>query len=217
MTSAPTVPYKTTVSVAATSYDLTDRDTVKQELRITNSNSDDFIDRLISEQSAVAATYCGRVFAQETLIDTFRLLGETSSPLILSSRPLASITSIVENGITLTTDEYEYDVEAGFVWRLRGNDCRSFWCSPYWSSPNKIVVTFVAGYDLLDDLPLDISRAVLSLIKRSYFSRTRDPMAKAEEVQGIGRTEYWVGSVPGSDGLPAEAVALLDPYREVAL
>jgi len=201
-------PYKTTVSVAASSRDLTVLETVKAELKITNSDSDEDLARLISDQSAVAVTFLRRELAQETLVDSFRVWCATSAPLLLSRRPLVSITSIVEDGETLTTDDYEIEAETGFVWRLDGDDNRSCW------APCKVVVTFVAGYDLLTTLPRDIERGVLALIKRSYFSASRDPMAKAEEVEGIGRTEYWVGSVPGADGLPAETVALLAPYRD---
>lgn len=205
------IPYKTTVTTAASTHDLTVLDTVKQELGITGSESDDVLARLISEQSAVAETYCRRVFAQETLADSFRVWCGTSAPLILSRRPLVSITSIVEDDTTLTASDYEIDADAGLVWRLDGDDNRMSWL------PSKIVITYVAGYELLTTLPRDIERAVLALIKRTHFGLTRDPMAKAEEVAGIGRTEYWVGSVPGSDGIPAEAVALLAPHREVEL
>lgn len=204
------LPYSSTVTSAASSYDLTVLATVKEELGITDSSSDDLLSRLITEQSAVAATYCRRVFAQETIVDSFRLPCFSCDPIILSRRPVASITSIVEDGTTLDAADYEFDATTGFVWRL-DDDERISWPAV------KAVVTFVAGYELLTTLPRDIERAVLALIKRTAFGRTRDPMAKAEEVAGIGRTEYWVGNVPGSNGMPAEAVALLDPHREVTI
>jgi hypothetical protein len=62
-------------------------------------------------------------------------------------------------------------------------------------------------------LPRDIERAVLILIKDSWYARARDPRARSETVDGIGRTDLWVGTVPGGGSLPDEATALLEAYR----
>lgn len=200
------LPYKTTVTTAASTYDLTVLETVKEELSITSSATDDLLSRLISEQSAVAAAYCGRQFAQETIVDTFRVFCGPCQPLVLSRSPIDSITTIVEAGTTLAADDFEYDSDSGFVWRLSGDD-RSTWAD------GKTEVTFIAGYELLAELPRDVERAVLQLIKLSYFGRTRDPRAKSETVEGIGSIDFWVGNVPGKSGLPADVTELLNPYR----
>lgn len=201
-------PYKTTVSVAASTHDLTVLETVKQELGVTNNNSDAFLARAISEQSAFAATYCQRQFVQETLIDLFRLHCATCEPLILSRAPTTSITSVVENTTTLSASEYEFDDDTGEVWRLNGSDQRSSWAA------GKIEVTFVGGYELLTTLPFEVERGVIELVKELYYAKTRDPMVKAEAVEGIGRTEFWVGSIPGGGAISVTAARYLDPYRK---
>jgi hypothetical protein len=200
-------PYKTVISVAPVTLDLTVLETVKQELGITDNNSDDTLSRVISEQSEVAASYCRRPLAQATIIDSFRMWPNTYQPLMPSRRPVVSITEIVEDGTTLVETDYEYDEETGFLWKLSSVDERICWAG------GKTVVTYVGGYELLTTLPRDIERAVLILIKESWFSLARDPRARSETVEGIGRTELWVGTVPGGGALPSDATALLEPYR----
>ena len=110
--------------------DLTVLATVKQELGITDNNSDEHVARLISEQSEVAASWCRRPLAQATVIDSFRLqdcYGYQYEPLIPSRRPIASITEIVEDGTTLVETDYEYDEETGFLWKLDSNEDRVGW------------------------------------------------------------------------------------------
>jgi hypothetical protein len=199
-------PYKTLISVAPVTLDLTVLETVKQELGVTDSNSDALLARLISEQSEVAASFCRRPLAQATIIDSFRVLSGADGPLMPSRRPIVAISEIVEDGTTLIETDYEYDEITGFLWKLDSSDERSWW------SAGKTTISYVGGYELLTTLPRDIERAVLILIKESWFSLSRDPRARAETVDGIGRTEFWVGGVPGSGGIPGDAAALLQPY-----
>jgi hypothetical protein len=200
-------PYKTVISVAPVTLDLTVLETVKQELGITDNNSDEILARVISEQSEVASSYCRRPLAQATIIDSFRMWPNTYQPLMPSRRPVVSITEIIEDGTTLLETDYEYDEETGFLWKLNSVDERICWAG------GKTVATYVGGYELLTTLPRDIERAVLILIKESWFSLARDPRARSETVEGIGRTELWVGTVPGGGALPSDATALLEPYR----
>lgn len=202
-------PYKTTVSEAAASIDLTTLATVKAELGITNGTSDADLARFITQMSHAAATYCNRVFAKETVVDYFRPQNECRSTdkLLLSRFPVGTITSVVEDGTTLDAADYEVDPTTGFLWRL-SDDERTSWALA------KIVATYAGGYELLDELPNDVERAVIVMVKQAWFAKSQDPMAKAEEVPGVYRIERWVGTAPGEIGaIPAEAEALLDPYR----
>jgi hypothetical protein len=199
-------PYKTVISVAPVTLDLTVLETVKQELGITDNNSDALLARIISEQSEVAASFCRRPFAQATIIDSFRVSLSADAPLMPSRRPIVTISEVIEEGTTLIETDYEYDEITGFLWKLDSSQERSWW------SAGKTVVSYVGGYELLTTLPRDIERAVLILIKESWFALSRDPRARAETVDGIGRTELWVGGIPGSGGIPGDAAALLQPY-----
>lgn len=201
-------PYKTTVSAAAVTNDLTVLDTVKEELGIEDNESDALISRLISEQSEVAAVYCRRPLSQATVIDSFNLCVASSQPLYPSRYPVTSLIEIIEGTTTtLTTSDYEYDENGGAIWRLNASGVRICWPA------GNITVRYIGGYELLTTLPRDIERAVLILIKESWYARSRDPRARSESVDGIGRTDLWVGTIPGGGALPAEATALLEPYR----
>jgi hypothetical protein len=204
------IPYKTTISVAPTTLDLTVLETVKQELGITNSNSDAQLARLISEQSEVAASWCRRPLAQATITDSFRVTNWMCEPLMPSRHPIVSISEIVEDGTTLIETDYEFDEQGGMIWKLDSSEDRAVWSG-------KVTVTYVGGYELLTTLPRDIERAVLILIKQSWFALSRDPRSKSEMVEGIGRTEYWIGDIPGGGGLPTEASVLLEPYRRYSV
>jgi hypothetical protein len=193
------IPYKSEVSVAAASRDLTTLATVKTELNITSNDSNAAIEKMIAQQSAAAETYCKRVFAQETLVDHFRSPGPGA--LILSRWPVTAITAIVEDDVALSAADFEFDVDTGLVWRLDGS-YRQGWFA-------KAIVTFIAGYE---QLPGDVERAVILMVKQAWFARMRDPLVKSVSVDGIGSRDYWVGTV-GEGALPPEASSLLDPYR----
>jgi len=207
------IPYKTTISEAADSIDLTTLATVKSELGITNGASDTELARLITQASQTIATYCNRVFAKEIVVDHFRLQNECRSTdkLMLSRFPVGAISSVVEDGDALTADDYEVDQKTGFLWRL-SSDEHTAWAQA------KVLVTYAGGYELLDELPTDIERAAIVLVKQAWFGKSRDPMVKGEEVPGVLRTDYWVGATPGDNGaLPAEVEGLIGPYRIISI
>ena len=54
----------------------------------------------------------------------------------------------------------------------------------------------------------------IDLISAARFGRLRDPLVKGEEVPGVMRTDYWVGSV-GNGSMPPDLTARLDPYRNL--
>lgn len=195
-----------TVSTAASSYNLTDLSAVKTELGITSTTEDDKITSWIQQASAFIARYCGRVFAEETLSEQFRLSRE-ESVLQLSRWPVSSITSVTQDtDSALASTDYELDPDKGQVTRLVS-------ALPVTWTAQKIVVVYVAGYELLGDLPYEIERAAILLVKQYRSASTRDPMLKSEEIPGVLSSTFWVGGPPGGV-IPPEIAALLDPYRE---
>jgi uncharacterized phiE125 gp8 family phage protein len=189
------------VTTPAASYDLTVLETVKTELEITDNAKDAYLATLISQASAIVAAHCKRVFARETVTETLRpycLFGE----LILARYPVVSIDSIVENNVTLTTTDYEFDSARGTVTRLV-ND------RPAWWPASKIVISYSAGYTLLGDLPYGLERGTLNLIKALYWQRGRDPAVRSEDVVDISSASY--RDLEGH--LPPDVAGLLGPYR----
>ena len=210
-----------TVTSAATLY-LTTRAAVKTALGITSTDEDAYIDTLLPRVTWAICNYLGvasaadgtRTIGRETLVETFRLTREEDR-LRLSRWPVVSITSVVEDDDTLASDEYEVDKATGLLRRMDGDDNVLTWVD------DKVVVTYVAGWLLPGDasrnLPYDIEDAAIGLIKAARAARKRDPMVKEEDIPGVRRISYWVGSISDADGFPDDLAAKLAHYRDVVV
>lgn len=218
----------TTVTTAATNFKLCARAAIKAELSITDGASDALIDQKIGEASELIARHCNRVFARETVQDQIRrvpaahraTLRDRGWPLQLSRWPLASVTSVTEDGTALTGGtDYEINADVGQLVRLDGSDGLSRW------GGLKTVAVFVAGFYLPDDsgyvagaaasLPGSVELAARKVSKLLWFDKARDPRLRSEQVEGVGRDEYWVGSLGEDGALPPEILGLLSPFRQV--
>jgi hypothetical protein len=204
-----------TVTDFADSYDLTVLATAKSELGINldDETQDVKITLLIHQISNAISTLCKRIFAEETIQEVFRLESEDDSTkaLVLSRRPISSITSVTEDAVLVPEAEYETDFKAGLIYRLTTSDFRQSW------GASKITVVYVAGYYLLDDLPYDVEKACLLWIKHTWAElKRKDIMVRVEDVPGVMRQEFWDQgnrSNPNYDP-PAEVMVLLQPYME---
>lgn len=220
-------PYAiTTIVTAAASTGLTTRETVKDELQITDRKSDTYIDRQIRQVTAAIQNYCNRVFAQQTYQDEIRLdrwgargYSRGIDPLELARWPVTSIASVTETGFNGTATvlvagtDYELRADTGQLFRLSGNIATPH---PITWPRMKEVVIYAAGYTLPGvtgyTLPPDIEDAAIRLIKKAWFGRTRDPLVRQESVPEIGETQYWVSG--GNDGnFPPDVTDILDNYR----
>lgn len=200
-----------TVTTAASSFDLTVLATVKAALGVDPANTK--FDALIANQwipqaSAAVATYCNRVFARETVTETWRNVYECG-PLMLSRHPVASIASVTVDGTTLSASDYEYDAKTGFIYRL-SSDARIAWYAA------KIVIVYAGGYVLLGELPHEIERAAVLLCKYYRYTLAQNPLIKRENIPGVIDTEYWV-MAEGSPAMPRDVTDLLDPHRSLAV
>lgn len=209
-----------TVITPASSYDLTVLDTVKLELGVgvEDNSQDDKLAGWIHQASDAIASRCKRVFAEETISEMFRS-GYRRDPLILERIPINSITSIVEDDITLLDTEYEIDYRSGMIYRLEGTDglYRNGW---YYST--KVTVIYTAGYVLLDDLPYDVEKACILLIKHFKNQDITGGQGgssnlRAVEIPGVIRREWDnrsnnYQSTNSSPSLPPDVMALLGPY-----
>jgi hypothetical protein len=192
------------VLVPATSSRLTSLDAVKRELSISGTSDDARLLAYIDQASAVIADYLGRPLGRETVAETLRL-SASSEVIMLSRWPVVSVTSVVEDGVTLAATDYEID--RSFIYRLLSDE-RARWPAA------KIVITYVAGYDLPSGVPSAIERAATQLVVAMNASRGRDPALRSESVEGIG-SQSWLDPRNGGGPLPDGVVALLNPYREV--
>lgn len=203
-----------TVVTPATSYDLTDLETVKDELGIGDNTDDTKLKRWISAASAAAAQFCNRVFPVETVSDQIwprrdpwpRLVDGRPMPLQLSRWPLVAIASLTLDGTALVAGtDFIADNQLGQLTRLDADGNPKPWTA------SAIVAQFTAGYAAI---PNEIADAVIRLVKIRYFGRDRDPMVRAENVEGVESRTYWFATGPGGTGnMPPDVTDLLDNYR----
>ena len=78
-----------------------------------------------------------------------------------------------------------------------------------WALPVQVV--YSAGYSTIPD---DLQEAVILLAKMRYFARTRDPMLRSQNIEGVLDAQYWLGTGIGGQGdLPVDVTEKLDRYR----
>lgn len=191
----------------ADTLDLTTLETAKAELGITDNSQDDKLTRWIHEVSGQINARINRVLGRETVKETFDIGWQGSlDPLPLQRWPVAFIDSVTAATVLLGTTEYTFDKASGLLYRKYGR-----WVG-------ETVVQYQAGYQLLGELPYDLERACLLLLKYRQAAGSRDPMIRSESVPGVYDVTYWVGNVPGSDAsMPPDVADLLAPYKDYAV
>jgi len=210
------------ITTPATDLNLTTRDNVKLELGITTTDEDDRLDQWIAQASAVAARYCNRTLAQETITETFRRtslhLGRFgyhgfwdghrhgADGLTLTRYPIISIASVTVDDVVLDASEYEFDETA--IYRL---DASGY--PRNWGFGKSIVVVYDAGYAVpIVPQYADLERAVIAMIRDFRAVTLRDdPTLKSRETVGVSRLEWWVPTA-STMMLPVEISGMLDPF-----
>lgn len=220
----------TTVTLAATSFNLTTIASVQGDLGSIVSNPTDiaYLARIIRQASFSIAAYCNRVFALQSYQDVLKPDGNSSGvifsgglePIVPANIPLVSVDSITVDGVALVADtDYEVDLKKGEIWRLDGSGCRWPWDG--W----KITMAYKAGFTLpsqtgtdnrLINAAPDIEDAIIRLVKARYLARDRDPYLKVDQVDGVGSQTYWVPDTPDGN-MPTDVQEILDQYRFAAL
>jgi len=186
------------VTTPADSEELTTLETVKAELELTDGSFDARLTSYITQASAICGDYCNTTFGLASYTETY-LAGTSSDLLVLARRPLTTVTSVVEADQTLDpVTDYMLDKPRGIIQRLPGN--MQGWAWGWvgerppslrwgWGQP-KIIVTYEAGYGLLDGLPPAIERACIELVKMAYFTGPRDPSLVQINIPGVVERRY---------------------------
>lgn len=210
----------TTLVTAATApsggqiYDLTDLTTVKADLGVTDNANNAFFKSLISRASAAAASYCNRVFPVETITDEFlagnhavhqRTIPDRCYPLQLTRFPVTTLTSVVENAVTLVDGtDFRLDKDKGQLIRLGTDGHLKSW------SMLAVTITYAAGYA---PIPYDVVDAVIRMIKNRWFMRTRDSTLRQQNVPGVLEQTFWIATGAEAGAMTPDVVDLLDGYR----
>lgn len=216
-----------TVVTPASNYDLTTLANIKDDLAIpsTDASSDATLARFITEQSALVAQYCNRVFPIETVQDViypdrdpypYQVTGMLSE-LQLSRWPIISVTSVtdtvavgVANALTEGTD-FIVDPTDGWLTKIDPNTGY-----PTNWSPDQYTVQYTAGcFEAGSGTPPpDLEMAVLRLVTARFKARGRDPFLRSQGEPGVGQEQYWIGALPGQTGpFPPDIAAVLEKYR----
>jgi len=196
----------------ATTQNLTTLEVARVELG--TAGTDEQMTALIARASAACIRFCNRPrgFGRETLRQTERVRPwfsayptETASGIALANELDPEIASVLDGDTTLAADEYY--LADGVLHRVAAG-ARYGWC---WGGP--VVIEYAAGFVLPDTLPPDIEQACLSTMKAWHFGRGRDPYIRSQSAEGVGSVTYATGPAESGGALPAEAGALLAPWR----
>ena len=141
-------------TMATTLSDITLSD-VKSYYNYTETNRDTQITNLLPIVTDIITQYCRNTFTQTTRTNEKPVVPIERTDFYLKHIPVSSITSIIVDGTTLTEDtDFFVELDTGRVQKLSSDD-PIFVGDYYWNSvPNKIVVTYVGGTPLTQDLVL---------------------------------------------------------------
>lgn len=192
-------------------------DQVKLELGITDSDGDDILETYRRRASQAIVSHCDREFARDSVIETRRNVFHSNCLILENGFPdpnqvagYSTIDSIVVDGVTLTTDQYEFDARNGTIYRLM-SEMRAHWFG------RKITVAHTTGYICPDDsdatLPEEVQGAALELIKAAKFAAPRDPLLRSESILS-GLYDYTLFDPSKAESAwPASVVDTMDRYR----
>jgi len=125
----------------------------------TDITRDDQVRHMLSVATSHAERYCNASFRRQSFTKTFN----GGSATLSLTAPVLSITSVVEDGTTLTSDDYDLDAVSGLLWRGEMGSGQS------WARGAGIVtVTWLAGYA---NPPLPVQQGVLELLSHLWESR----------------------------------------------
>lgn len=185
--------------------DLISLEDLKLALGIEGTSEDAALQAMITFQSRIIAEYCERRFGLAEALETFvfdryeTMLARQA--LTLSLYPVAGISEISSTGTIAT--EYQLDPATGRVW---GG----------WSGT--VAVTYSGGYDLPEDAPARLQKAVIEAVREGRTSGARDPSIR--EVQhGDTRISYFTSTTSSASPgyLSAPVIDLIAPYRRLTV
>lgn len=211
-----------TVNTAASRKELVLLNTIKDELGITGSGQDGLIASYIKRASAMVESYTGRRFARETVTET--LAGSGTPRLLLTRRPIVSITYVKLDGSTQSSTSYAIDdADGGILWKNEGWSPSHITSSFITTRPSGYnqrdwEIKYVAGYitpgstEGESNLPADIEFATAEIVKAWYLARTDNPNIKSQRVGDSSETKF---TETGMFGMPPVAQTVLSRWRDV--
>lgn len=213
------------VITAATDLSLLAIDELRAAVNISDSSRDADLQRIGKRVAAVIAAACKvatdgvtpPTLRLETVSDTFRQnrwFGrrpqrdrdslEGDETLYLSRRPIASVASVVEAGVTLDPGSFEIRAGTGALVRLN-NDVPMQWAR------NKIVIVYDAGWDVVPD---GLKRAAEQLMQIYWSQQVKDPLVRQVSIPGVLERQFWIGAAT-DPAVPQDVMDDLGPYMNL--
>jgi len=187
--------------------DLISLDDLKLALGITGTTEDAELQAAITFQSRIIAEYCDRRFGRADAMETFTFDRGEAPPmrvaLTLSLYPVVAISGVSVLGAT--GEDYDLDPATGRLW-----------VDGAWT--DTVAVTYSGGYDLPEEAPARLQKAVIEAVQEGRTSGARDPSIR--EVQhGDTRISYFTSSLSSASPgfLSAPVVDLIRPYRRITI
>jgi len=156
---------------------------VKRYLNITSTASDDELRQFILEATDIAEPLVNQKLRRDSFSEKYTA---TEDSIMLIKQPVVSVTSLVENGVTLTENvDFYVNYRAGLVYR-GDTTMRRFWRS----GQNNITVNYVAG----KTDPSPVEQLLIKEIVRHLWRTQRgaSPMS-----MGSGDSDY----IPGGSNI----------------
>lgn len=172
----------------------------------TDTTSDALLELLINNTSLSIAGYCSRIFKRGSFTEFIPASGRQA--LILQQWPIASISSIADDGMPLTLNtDYRLDAQdmaQGQIYRENGWESKwlvSGLTSDARASSRIITVTYIAGYYLPGDplyvagadasLPMDLGMVCSQMVAESYYTTKRQAYGNLKSLSEGGLSYGW--------------------------
>ena len=133
----------------------------KAHLNIETTTHDDELRHFIEAASRACEKTTGKRWMRQTVVAT---KSGGRSHLSLAAYPLSSVTSVTEDGTTLTASDYHVDLERGLLTRASGDYGVGTWSAGF----DNIVVTYETG---TATTPATIRQGVLEMTRHLWLTQ----------------------------------------------
>lgn len=185
--------------------DLISLNDLKLALGIDGTAEDAQLQAMITFQSRIIAEYCDRRFGLAEAVETFTFdRGEvmpTRAALTLSLYPVVEVIEVSTAGATAS--DYDFDPATGRLW-----------ADGWW--PGSVSVLYSGGYDLPEQSPARLQKAVIEAVHEGRTVGSRDPSIQVVQ-HGDTMIRYFTSATSSASPgfLSAPVIDLIRPYRRL--
>jgi hypothetical protein len=180
---------------------------LKLALGITGSADDAALQAAITFQSRIIAEYCDRRFGRAEAMETFTFdrneVLPTRQALTLSLYPVVEVDEVSIAGATGAG--YAFDPMTGRLWPPDG---------AWWTGT--VGVVYSGGYDLPEEAPARLAKAVIESVFETRAMGGRDPSIRSV-AHGDTNISYFTSATATANSgfLSAPVLDLIKPYRRL--